>query len=395
MDTLKKDTNSPTNPNSQARPMKIGIEAQRVFRPHKHGMDIVALELIRHLQKIDQYNEYFIFVKPDADPCLKSQDNFKVIEVNAKTYLDWEQISLPKAIKKSGIELMHFTSNTATLKCPVPTVITLHDVIFLEKRKAQGTMYQKLGHVYRRWNVPRAVRKAEKILTVSNYEKTQITNQLPNIANKVIVAHNGVAAKFKKLDQHKELIKGLQPKSFVFYLGNQAPKKNMGNALRGYAQYAQSVATPLPLVVAETSEEQLSEWLNSLNLHQIKDNILLTGYIPNANITLWYNQAKVFLYPSLRESFGLPILEAMACGTPVITSNTSAMPEVANGCGLLVDPQQPAEIAQAIERLAGDEALEKSLITKGLENAKNFTWEAHAQISLDTYREIVLKETTN
>lgn len=392
MDTLKQANDVNASETQKApRPLKIGIEAQRVFRKHKHGMDIVALELIRHLQKIDTYNQYFIFVKPDEDPCLESKDNFKIVEVNAKTYLDWEQVFLTKAIKRSGIELMHFTSNTASVYCPVPTVITLHDVIFLEKRKAKGTPYQKLGHVYRRWNVPKVVRKCEKIMTVSNYEKGQILNRLPHLKEKIVVAHNGVAAKFRKLDQHEELRKGLTPKSFIFYLGNQAPKKNMKNALKGYAQYVANAASPLPLVVAETNEAQLEDWLTSLDLPQIKPHILLTGYIPNADIPLWYNQTKVFLYPSLRESFGLPILEAMACGTPVITSNTSAMPEVANGCGLLVDPLKPDEIGEAIKRLTEDEPFEKSLIETGLENVKNFTWEAHAQKALDIYQEILNK----
>ena len=356
MNTLASDHHADDATSRATRPLKIGIEAQRVYRKHKHGMDIVALELIRHLQKVDRYNQYFIFVKPDEDPCLEEQDNFKIVEVKGKTYLDWEQINLPKAIKKTGIELMHFTSNTASISCPVPTVITLHDVIFLEKRKAKGTMYQKLGHVYRRWNVPKVVKKSAKIVTVSNYEKGQILNQLPHIADKTVVAHNGVASKFQVLPANPDqpLHPKVTPKAFIFYLGNQAPKKNMQNVLRGYAQYVQQNDSPLPLVVAETNESQLEDWLTSLNLSHIKPHIILAGYIPNTQIAHWYSQAKVFLYPSLRESFGLPILEAMACGTPVITSDTSAMPEVANECGLLVDPHQPDEIAQSLTKITQD-----------------------------------------
>lgn len=375
-------------------PRKIGIEAQRIFREKKHGMDVVALELIRNLQKLDTYNQYFIFVKPDIDHCLQTTDNFHIVEVKAKTYLDWEQIFLPRAIKKTGVELIHFTSNTAALYCPVPTVITLHDVIFLETRKAKGNLYQKLGHIYRRWNVPRVVRKSKKILTVSNFEKTQIASKLPHIQDKTIVAHNGVASKYHlNLDFHQEkLHEKAEPKNFIFFLGNQAPKKNMQNMLKGYVQYVEKVENSLPLAIASTSEEQLDEWLSRLNISGIRPHIILPGYIPGDKMEYWYNQAKVFVYPSLREGFGLPILEAMACGTPVITANTSSMPEVANGCALLVDPHKAEEITQAIIQLTQDKALEEKLVATGLENVKNFSWEEHARKALHVYKEVLNKK---
>ena len=113
--------------------MRIGIEAQRIFRPKKHGMDIVALEFIKAMMKVDKQNDYFVFVKPDEDKCLNSGANFKVVELPGKTYIDWEQISLPKAVKKYDIEILHCTSNTAPSNPGVPLVLLLHDVIYLEK----------------------------------------------------------------------------------------------------------------------------------------------------------------------------------------------------------------------------------------------------------------------
>ncbi len=130
--------------------MRIGIEAQRIFRKKKHGMDIVALEFIRALQTIDTVNEYYIFIKDDVDHCLNETKNFKIILVSGKTYIDWEQFSLPKAVKKYKVELLHCTSNTAPLYINVPLVLLLHDIIYIEENPLASntaTWYQKMGNL--------------------------------------------------------------------------------------------------------------------------------------------------------------------------------------------------------------------------------------------------------
>jgi hypothetical protein len=156
--------------------MRIGIEAQRIFRTKKHGMDMVALELVKHLHEVDQKNEYVVFVKEDEDPtCLPSFPNVELKVLHASPYPVWEQWLLPKAAKKAGVELLHCTSNTAPVFPGMPLVITLHDIIYLEKLHVkEGTTYQKFGNLYRRWNVPSVVDKAEIIITVSEFEKNRI-----------------------------------------------------------------------------------------------------------------------------------------------------------------------------------------------------------------------------
>lgn len=376
-------------------PMKIGIEAQRVFRPKKHGMDIVALELIKHLQKIDTYNQYYVFVKPDVDSgCIPPAKNFEIITVGGQTYLDWEQVHLPHAIKRTGVELMHFTSNTAPTRISVPKIITLHDVIFMEKIPFKGTNYQKLGWAYRRWVVPRVIESCARVITVSHYEKAQILTKFPQLKHKLIVVHNGVSANFQELKkaEYQPLHEKVKPKQFLFFLGNEAPKKNMRNVLLGYAKYVKNNQAALPLVIAETIPKQLRDWLIKLDLQWLTEHIVLPCYIPNHQIKQWYNQAAAFLYPSLRESFGLPILEAMACGTPVITSTTSAIPEVAGDAALLIDPHQPSEIAGAIHRVTHQIDLANDLRQRGLENSRQFTWENHAQQVQMAYESIIRRD---
>ena len=147
--------------------MKIGIEAQRIFRSNKHGMDYVVLQEILHLQQTDLRNEYFIFVKPGPDHCVKDTFNFHVIEVNCPSYPLWEQWALPRAAKDAGVDILHCTSNTAPIFTSIPLVLTLHDIIFLEPRdKSNKSLYQNMGWLYRRLVVPRILGKCRRIITV-------------------------------------------------------------------------------------------------------------------------------------------------------------------------------------------------------------------------------------
>ena len=135
--------------------MKIAIEAQRIFRANKHGMDFVALETIRELQKLDTTNKYFILVGSGPDHCLRETPNMHIIEINCPTYPLWEQIALPRVLKKIKPDILHCTSNTAPLYCSVPLILTLHDIIFLEPRKdSNKSLYQNMGWYYRRLIVP-------------------------------------------------------------------------------------------------------------------------------------------------------------------------------------------------------------------------------------------------
>ena len=151
--------------------MRIGIEAQRIFRKNKHGMDYVVLEEIKQLQKIDKKNEYFVFVAPGEDHCLTDTRNIHIMEIGNGFYPIWEQLALPRAIKELNLDMLHCTSNTAPLRCKVPLILTLHDIIFLEARdRSNHSFYQNLGWFYRRLVVPRILKNCKRIITVSEFE---------------------------------------------------------------------------------------------------------------------------------------------------------------------------------------------------------------------------------
>lgn len=378
--------------------MKIGIEGQRLFRKKKHGMDMVALELIKQLQQIDHENEYVIFVKPDEDKtALQESQNVKIVELNGGSYPLWEQRALPKAAAREGCDLLHCTSNTAPVWSKVPVMITLHDIIYLESislfQKA-GTWYQKLGNMYRRLVVPRVVKKAKKIITVSKFERERIRDffDFDQKDDRLVAVYNGVSSHFKPVTDEmirQEVRKKYNlPEHYLFFLGNTDPKKNTEGVLKAFAAYVDKADNPLTLVMLDYEEYALNQLLSAMGKESLREHIFLPGYIVNTDLPAIYAMATIFLYPSLRESFGIPMLEAMACGTPVITSNRASMPEVSGGKAKIVDPYQPAEITEAIFELINDQALRKKLIEEGLEQTKKFTWRQMAEDVHRIYQDI-------
>ncbi|WP_077154408.1 glycosyltransferase family 4 protein [Bacteroides bouchesdurhonensis] len=367
--------------------MKIAIEAQRIFRTNKHGMDFVALETIRELQKTDQENEYFIFVSPGKDRCLKDSDNLHIVELSCPTYPLWEQIALPKAVKRLMPDLLHCTSNTAPLHCPVPLILTLHDIIYLEKRQSTSkSWYQEMGWYYRRMIVPRILPHCSKIITVSQFERQRIREALHLPDEQLVTVYNGYSPHFYPHSTVSDTIyKYIETDDYLFFLGNTDPKKNTSRVLKAYSLYLKQSERKRPLLIADVKEDYIDNILQSEQLKAIKPYLRFPGYIPNTDLVNIYNSSFAFLYPSLRESFGIPMLEAMACGTPVIASNTSAMPEIAGEGACLANPFSPEDIAQHIIRLEKDKGFYQQQVEYGLKRCQSFSWKKTAEKLLEIY----------
>ena len=367
--------------------MKIAIEAQRIFRKNKHGMDMVILEIIRELQKIDLENEYYIYVACGEDHCLVETENFHIIELATPTYILWEQVALPLAISKLKPDILHCTSNTAPLYTSVPLVLTLHDIIFLEKNKENNkSIYQKMGWYYRRFIVPRILKKCKKIITVSQFECENIRKKISLSPTQLTYIYNGYSEYFKPSENTYEITKKyISEKKYNFFLGNTAPKKNVEGTLKAYKIYLERSSEKIPLLIADMKEKDVMQILKEENLLDIKPYIYSYEYITHQDLPMLYNGAFLFLYTSYRESFGIPILESMACGTPVITSNTSAMPEIAGEMGVLSDPTNPNSIAEKILLLEQDESFYNDQVSYGLERVKLFSWANAAKTLHDIY----------
>jgi glycosyltransferase involved in cell wall biosynthesis len=379
--------------------MKIGIEGQRLFRKKKHGMDMVALELIKNLQDLDHENEYFIFVKPDEDhSVLKETSNFKIIELSGGPYPTWEQIALPNAAKKYGCDVLHCTSNTAPFFSSIPLITILHDIIYMESSylkilTSSASTYQKFGNIYRKLLVPLVVKKSKKVITVSHFEKNRIGEFFKiKGSTKLDAIYNGVSEHFMPITDENELLRVKNkynlPDSYFFFLGNTDPKKNTKGTLKAFSDFLKQTKSNHKLVMLDYDKTELSKILADIKDPELINHIVLTGYVVNTDLPAIYSLCDIFLYPSLRESFGIPMLEAMSCNVPVITSNTSSMPEIAADAAHIINPLQPEEITSGLIKILNNDDYKKSLCEKGLERSKQFSWRNMATDYLKLYEQI-------
>ena len=370
--------------------MRIGIEAQRIFRKNKHGMDYVVLEEIKELQKSDTRNEYFVFVAPGEDHCLHDSQNVHIIEIGSSFYPLWEQFSLPRAVDQLNLDMLHCTSNTAPILCKVPLILTLHDIIFLEPRdKSNKSLYQNMGWQYRRFVVPKILKKCKRIITVSEFELNNIITKLDIPEEKMVMIYNGYNEWFRPVED-TELVyqQYIEEPGYFFFLGNTDPKKNTERTLIAYSKYLEKSDVKRKLLMADLDRGYLKEIIDRNNIGNIRDHIVMPGYINNADLPYIYNNAFAFLYTSLRESFGIPLLEAMACGTPVITSNTSSMPEIGGSEVIMVNPQNAHEITEKMLLLEKDKTLYQKQKEIGIRRAQQFSWKYTAEQLLTVYEDV-------
>ena len=373
--------------------MRIGIEAQRIFRKNKHGMDYVVLQEIREIQKIDTKNEYFVFVAPGEDKCLEDTKNVHILEIGGNFYPLWEQVTLTKVANELNLDILHCTSNTAPIRCQIPLILTLHDIIFLEPRdKDNKSLYQNMGWLYRRLVVPKILKKCERIITVSNFEKDNIISKLNIPETQMAMIYKGYNDWFKPVNDTENVYqKYIEKPGYFFFLGNTDPKKNTERTLIAYSNYLKQSSVKRKLLMADLDKAYLNGIVERNHIENILPSIVMPGYIVNSDLPYIYNNAFAFLYTSLRESFGIPLLEAMACGTPVITSNTSSMPEIGGKEAILINPENPNEMTEKMLQLENDQAFYDQQKKIGLERAQLFSWRETAEQLLTVYDSVYKK----
>ncbi|TFF34734.1 glycosyltransferase family 4 protein [Mucilaginibacter psychrotolerans] len=374
--------------------LQIAIEAHRIFRPHKHGMDVVAHELLKRLPLGEDNIDYHVMVKQDTDRCISTTQNRVVHMLKKAPYFIWEQFLLPKACKKIKADILHCTANTAPLNSTVPLILTLHDVIFLEQNNllTKSSWYQRLGNMYRKALVGRIAKKAVKVITVSDFQKKLIIEKLGIAEDKIEVIHNGVDNRFFDKVNDGDLQAKLQAyglkRGYIFFMSNSAPRKNTIGVLKAYAKLLILNSFSPRLLMKGISEAELTKLLKQENLLWMKGYIDTMKYIPQNDLPAIYQGASMLWFPSFSEGFGLPIIEAMASGTPVVTSNVSCMPEIAGDAALLVNPNKPNEIATAAYQILNLPLLKYSLIQAGQKRAASFSWDAATKKTVAIYHEI-------
>jgi glycosyltransferase involved in cell wall biosynthesis len=227
---------------------------------------------------------------------------------------------------------------------------------------------------------------------VSEFERERIAEFFRMSPLKLRAVYNGVGEHFRVFSDPVEISgfrkKFTLPDHYIFFLGNTVQKKNTPGTLKAFAMFREKVGVDIPLVMLDFDRADLLQILQEIGEPGLIDHIYLTGYVSNNELPGIYSLADMFLYPSFRESFGIPILEAQKCGTPVVTSNTSSMPEIAGDGALIIDPFKPDEICAAMLRIHSDAVLRQDLIARGLVNSAKFSWRAMAESVLSIYEEV-------
>ncbi len=375
--------------------MRIGLDAS-LAASRGSGSGSYAAHLVRHLVALDTENEYRLyFRRRDAgeNPLFPLQAPHLRGRVTDAPLALWRlHLNLAARLLQDRVDLYHSLGFFLPWLWRGRAVVTIHDlhpVLFPQHWWWPGT---RTSYLALRVHIPVSVRRASRILAPSEYTKQTICRRFGVSPEKIVVTPYGVDPFFFAPPAEGELRAVEQrfgPEGFFLFVGVLSPLKNLTGLVEAFARLRGRLKRPcLPLLVVGKPagrywERALLPVIRRLNLSEA---IVLTGYLDDAMLRALYRRAVALILPSFAEGFGLPVLEAMACGTPVVASRASALPEVAGDAALYVDPHDPEELSLAMERLATDDALCQELSSRGPSRASSFTWERTARQTLDAYR---------
>lgn len=359
------------------------------------GIGRYTEQLCRHLLDIDETLELRLITHPARPRPIKDERVRCQTFCAGPTSLSTRML-LSRRVDFRGVHVFHSPFGILPADLPVPAIATIHDLMWvvdtslftekLWKRLITGTYYRTF--------MSRSVREAAKILTVSHFSKRTIADRYPDVAGRLAVTYNGLDPFFYPLAPEQAwplLTKWLTPGSrFVLAVGQGSPYKNHAGALRGFIEACGDDPHIYFVLVRRpkrgSSDDDLRKLLGD---ERLNSRLIHLPGVSGEELRALYSMASVFVFPSLYEGFGLPILEAMACGTPVITSDRGAMAEVGKEAALLVDPEDPCSIARSIEELLSDDDLREEMQERALLRTRDFSWNNCARQTLRAYREVL------
>ncbi len=367
--------------------MRIGIDARKL---HDFGIGTYIRNLLRHLARIDHETEYVLFCRPGDRPSLGALgENFRAVAETAGNYSVAEQLRVPLALRREGVTLFHAPHYVLPPLVACPSVVTIHDCIHL---MFPQYLPNRLAHTYARISISLAARRATRVLTVSESSKRDILRFVDASPEKIDVIYNAYDERFAVEPREEDVVRVRERyqlhDEFVLYAGNVKPHKNLERLIQAFDLVRRRGLDHLKLVLIGDEISKYAALRRAVHRHQLHKYVRFLGYLPETTLAVMYRLAGVFVFPSLYEGFGLPPLEAMASGTPVVTSNVSSLPEVAGDAAVLVDPYDPTAIADGIYRVLTDESLRRSLRQRGLTRASQFSWEASVRRVHDIYHHI-------
>jgi glycosyltransferase involved in cell wall biosynthesis len=362
--------------------MKIGLEAERANHPHPTGVERYATELIRYLAKLDHDNEYILYFRTEPQDWFKSLPaNFKLRVIPFPKF--WTQTRLTWELFWHPVDVFLMTIQALPFFHPKNSIITVHDIAYELYPKAFAPFMRFYLKLTTRWGVWRA----KKILVVSQSTKNDIIRLYGADPGKIEAVHLGVDEKYLPLpyEQVQAVLDryGLSHKKYILFVGTMQPRKNITGLVSAFEKLKKDNHIEEKLVLVGGKGWLWEPIMEQIETSPVRDSIKIMDYVKMEDLPALYNGAALLTLPALYEGFGLPPLEAMACGTPVVVSNLSSLPEVVGDAGELVDPNSIDSIAQGLLKVLEDPQLREQMSRRGLERAKQFTWQTCAKKALD------------
>lgn len=363
---------------------RIGIDARKAA---DYGIGTHVRNLVQRLVRLDRSTEWVLFHRPGDEPLLPAGERVRLVPERSGGYSLGELTALAAKARELRLDLYHAPHYVLPLRLPCPAVVTIHDVIHLTAREYRGPR-----RLYARWMIGRAVRDAARVITVSRASEREILRQFPRRRPRIQVIPNGVEELFhpRPADETAAFVAetfGLAG-PYLLFVGNPKGHKNLDLLLEGFVKLARRYPT-LHLLAVGGDEDQRAALARRARRLGIDARTRLAAPVDRDALARLYAGAGAFVFPSRDEGFGLPPLEAMACGTPVASSSSASLPEVLGPAAAYFSPESSDSLVEAICRILDDAALRERLVHLGLERARLFSWDDAARRTLALYREVL------
>ena len=370
--------------------MRIAIDARKY---RDYGIGTYVRNLLRQLARQDAQNEYVVFCRAsECDIIEELGSSFRAVPETAAPYSIAEQFAIPMALRREAADLFHAPHYVLPPLTPCTSVVTIHDCIHL---RFPQYLPSKLGYAYARGQMWTATHRAARVITVSEASKRDILRYFRVPESRIDVIYNAIDDRFwqeppaDEVARVRERYRLTDP--FILYAGNIKPHKNLERLIQSFHLLRQGSPElrDVQLLIIGDEISKYATLRRAVHSHKLHMHVRFFGFVSDQTLAALYRLADAFVFPSLYEGFGLPPLEAMASGTPVITSNVSSRPEVVGDAALMIDPYEPEAIADAMRRVLTDAGLRGELRRKGLLRAREFSWERSIARVREIYAEVM------
>ena len=367
--------------------MRVAIDARKL---HDFGIGTSIRYLLRQLARIDRETDY-VLLSPQTDLDIAAQlgPNFRTVLEPSPNYSLREQIHVPWVLRRERPDVFHAPHYVLPPAVPCRSVVTIHDCIHL---MFPQYLPNKAAYAYARVSMWAAVKRSNCILTVSEASKRDILHFFNVAPEKIVVVYNAIDDHFWLTPPEEEVARVREryqlDHQFVLYVGNIKPHKNLVRLIEAFDELRRSGPEELKLLIIGDEISKLPSLRRAVHRHKLHKHVRFLGYVSDGTLRILYRLASLFVFPSLYEGFGLPPLEAMASGTPVVTSNQSSLPEVTGDAAVLVDPYDVSSIVDGMRRVLTDPVLAANLRRRGPERAREFSWPRSVQKIRAVYEQV-------